>query len=1160
MAEFSPTPQQLDAVTSRNAALLISAGAGSGKTRVLTERLMSYLTDEAQDCNVTDFLIITYTRAAAAELRSRILSAISAELVKNPKNRRLRRQSALVHNAEIDTIHSFCGRIVRENAHRLGVPPDFRIAEESECTSVKLAVMSRLLDSRYENISSFEGFEQLVDTLSPGRDDSRLAETALDTFEKLRSHADIGAWMREQLKRRAPGAVTDVASTPWGSLLMTKAQSTARFWLRRVDSLLLDSSDSPEITKSYGECFSSVFAQLGCFLEACEAGWDEAMAASAFSFPRAKPLRGDGYDYIKATWTSCRDELRELSKSFTATSDELIADMDYIFPAEKALFELISEFAERYLEEKNRRRIVDFSDLEHFALALLTDSNGPTALAGEISIRYREIMVDEYQDVSTIQERIFGAVSRGGKNLVMVGDVRQSIYRFRLAEPAIFLSKYNSFSDDPTAPERRIILADNFRSRSNVLDSVNFVFHGIMSEQFGEMNYTEREYLRAGRVDSEYGAPVELRIITPDEADEDAPDRRVLEAQYVANRTAELIASGFEVPEGDAMRPAKPSDIAILIRSRTYAQLYRDALTARGIPVETDEADSLLDTYEVRIALAFLNVVDNPRNDIPLISVLRFYGFSPDELAEARLCARDGEFYDALALYASKSEKARLFFEHLREFRTLAPELLADGLLWHIYNRTQLPAYVSALPFGETRRANLIQLTEEARRAATFGYSGVFEFLRYLERLPTPIGCTSSHSSGGVRIMSIHKSKGLEFPIVFLVDMAHRFNTQDTKKRLLFHSGLGAGQKRVDLQRRIEYPTLPRLAIAEKIADESKAEELRVLYVAMTRAREKLIMVYSDKDPEHTLDKLRGQGYPVPPHVLSRQLSIGNILLPALLTLPEAAALFGADVPPGLFDMRLVRMSAEALKTPPATGSEPVFDTIEVTAADLAYAYPMAPQLPSKLTVTELKNRVFDSELAEDAENVRATPFSRELRKPDFIAEKAAITGAALGTALHTAMRHIKLREYGSAAELRREIDSVATRGLMTETECAAVDEHRILCFLSSPIGKRSIAADELFREFKFSLLVPAEEFFPGGGEDEILFQGVVDLAFREGNTVTVVDFKTDKLCSKETLAEKTTHYRPQIEAYMRALKRVTGLEVTEGYIYFLDGGKCERV
>ena len=1160
MAEFSPTPQQLDAITSRDASLLISAGAGSGKTRVLTERLMSYLTDEAQDCNITDFLIITYTRAAAAELRSRILSAISAELVRNPKDRRLRRQTALVHSAEIDTIHSFCGRIVRENAHKLGIPPDFRIAEENECASVKLAVMSRLLDSRYENIGSFEGFEQLVDTLSPGRDDSRLAETALDMFEKLRSHADSALWTQEQLERRAPGAVNDIASTQWGAFLLGKARTTAEFWLQRVDSLLMDSSDSPEIMKAYGECFSSVLTQLTGFIEACTTGWDNAMEASSFDFPRAKPLRGDGYDDIKTAWKSCRDELRELSDIFIATSDELISDMNAVYPAEKALFQLVSEFSKRYLEEKNRRRMVDFSDLEHFALHLLTDSDGATALAGEISKRYKEIMVDEYQDVSAIQERIFGAVSQSGKNLVMVGDVRQSIYRFRLAEPAIFLRKYRSFSDEKDAPERRIILADNFRSRGNVLDAVNYVFHGIMSEQFGEMDYTEREYLRAGRADADSDAPVELRIIAPDESDEDAPDRRILEAQYVAGRAMELVASGFEIPDGSSSRPINYSDIAILIRSRTYAQLYRDALVSRGIPVETDEADSLLGTYEVRIALAFLYIVDNPRNDIQLISVLRFYGFSPDELAEARLCTRDGEFYDALVLYAEKSEKARMFFEQLQEFRTLAPELLADGLLWHIYNRTQLPALMSALPNGEARRANLIQLTSETRNAAAFGYSGVFEFLRYLERMHAPIGCVSSHSSGGVRIMTIHKSKGLEFPVVFLVDLAHRFNTQDTKKRLLFHPELGAGQKRVDLQRRIEYPTLPRLAIAEKIAAEAKAEELRVLYVAMTRAREKLIMVYSDQNPERTLEKLRGQRYPVSAHVLSRQTSIGNTLLLALLTHPDSDALFGVDAPPRLFDMKLLRMQPEA----PEAFSEPETDTIthtpEIAAAEIVYAYPLAPTLPSKLTVTELKNRVYDAELAEDAESMQVAPRSPAFRKPNFIAEKAAITGAELGTALHTAMRHIKLRNYSDTAELRREIDAIAARGLMTEAECAAVDEQRIMRFLTSQIGQRAISADELFREFKFSLLVPAEEFFPGGGEDEILFQGVVDLAFREGNMITVVDFKTDRLYSGNSLKEKTAYYTPQLEAYMRALRRVTGLEVNEGYIYFLDGGKCERI
>ncbi|NLB29838.1 MAG: UvrD-helicase domain-containing protein, partial [Clostridiales bacterium] len=944
MTEFLPTSEQLDAITARGSSLLISAGAGSGKTRGLTERRMSHLTGEpAGSRDVTDFLIITFTRAAAAELRSRILSAISSELAKNPKNRRLRRQSALVHSAQIDTIHSFCSRIIRENSDRLGIPPDFRIAEESECAALKSAVMSRLLDSRYENIGSFEGFRQLVDTLSPGRDDRRLADTALDIFDKLRSHEDSRLWMREQLELQKPGAVTDVLKTPWGELLAGKARAAAEFWLHRIEALLSEYGDSPEVMRTYGGGFMSVAEQLRGFLSALDTDWDSAMSAAVFDFPGAKPLRGAEYDGIKAVWVSCRDELRKLPDIFIAPSGELIGDMDCVFSATKALFELVGEFGDLYSEEKNRRRIADFSDLEHFALALLGDENGPTELSKVISSRYKEVMVDEFQDISVIQERIINAVSDGGKNLVMVGDVRQSIYRFRLADPAIFLGKYKSFSDDRDAPERRIILADNFRSRQNVLDVVNYVFRGIMSEQFGELDYTDREYLRAGRPDAGCDIPVELRIVAPGESDGDT--RQILEADYVARRIEELVKSGFEIPGGGGTRPATYSDIVILMRSRTYAHFYSDALISRGISVVTDEVDSLLDTYEVRVALAFLHIVDNPGNDIELISVLRspVYGFTPDELAEARLCSREGSFYDALLLYAEKSGRASQFLGHLREFRALAPELGADGLLWHIYNRTHLPALVSVLPDGGRRRSNLTQLAAEARNAGEFGYPDVFSFLRFLERLHKPIGCTSP-SSDGVRIMSVHKSKGLEFPIVFLVDLAHRFNMNDSRKRLLFHPRLGLGQKRVDLERRIEYPTLPRLAIGEIIADESKAEDLRVLYVAMTRAREKLIMVYSDLNPERTLEKLHGFGYPVPPHVLGRQSSIGNILLAALLSRPEAESLFGADMPPGLFDMKIVRMTSETRERPAAR--EALYDTPEAAAPDFIYAYPLAPDLP----------------------------------------------------------------------------------------------------------------------------------------------------------------------------------------------------------------------
>ncbi|MDR1328515.1 MAG: UvrD-helicase domain-containing protein, partial [Oscillospiraceae bacterium] len=643
---FSPTPEQREAIDARGSALLISAGAGSGKTRVLTERLMSYLNDERAPCDVDDFLIITYTRAAAGELRGRIISAISEQLRADPKNRRMRRQSVLAHRAEIDTIHSFCGRIARENAHILGISPDFRIAEESECAAIKTAVAERLLDARYERLDEYKSFSRLVDTLSPGRDDARLAELTLDMYGKLRSHYDEERWIARRLEDLRLGALSDASDTAWGRLILKKASQIAGYWSTRALSVLDGLDPGGEEYRLFGACFEYASSGADAFLAASQRGWDDAAAAAHFAFPRAKPCKKGLFDDIKSEWERCRAGLRELAELFPASAEEISEDISAVYPVTEALLELVTDFSAEYLNEKRRRRIADFSDLEHFALKLLCDAEtgAPTELAAEISARYREIMVDEYQDVSAIQERIFDAVSRGGRKLVAVGDVRQSIYRFRLAEPSIFLEKYRSFGDispdsveardsgagSENAPGRRAILSRSFRSRGSIIDAVNHVFSLVMSEEFGELDYTEREYLTPGP-DKDGGPPVELDIISlvtddggEESADGYAPklDKRECEARFIAARAKELIASGFILPF-DGGRRADYSDVVILLRVKKHARIYRDALRELGIPAELPEAEAFFDRPEVETALALLSVIDNPRDDIALIAALR---------------------------------------------------------------------------------------------------------------------------------------------------------------------------------------------------------------------------------------------------------------------------------------------------------------------------------------------------------------------------------------------------------------------------------------------------------------------------------------------------------------------------------------------------------
>ncbi|MGM9522373.1 MAG: helicase-exonuclease AddAB subunit AddA, partial [Oscillospiraceae bacterium] len=862
MSEIKLTPEQAEATVNSGGQLLVSAAAGSGKTKVLVERLLKRV-DAGLD--VDDFLIITYTNAAAAELRGKIMDAIYERLADEPENKRLRREAALCGKAQIETIHSFCSGVIRENAHILGIAPDFRIADENESLLLKQDVLSNMLDELYD--SGGAEFFALADTMGAGRDDSALGSVILDTHTKLLSHPDPEKWVDKQIKMLRLDGAEDAGKTVWGRVLMDKARDTAQFWEGRIGAVLSEAAANPDFEKAYGESLRVTLSGIERFKTALEAGtWDEAREASAVSFPRPKNI--SGFDDLKEVRTQCRKALEKTAELFYDSSEKCLGDMRLTAPAVSSLLKTVLLFENKYSAEKRRRGILDFSDQEHLALKLLVDgeTGEPTRTAREISLRFAEIMVDEYQDVNEIQELIFGAVSREGRNIFMVGDVKQSIYRFRLADPTIFLRKYLSFKDAQDAEDgegRRIILSRNFRSRAEILNAANFVFKNVMSVKFGDMDYTPREYLYPGASYPESSEPpVELYVIDAgSEIEEESQDDKTdVEARFAAGRIRELVGSAMVSDGVGGLRPADFGDIAILMRSpRSRLPKWIAALSEQGIPVAAETSSGFFGEMEVSIALSLMYIIDNPRQDIPLISVLRspVYGFTSEELARIRLEDQEGDFYSALKKSAGKEEKSALFLKELEDFRRAAPDMTSDELLWHVCGKTGLFAIVSAMPGGEKRRANLMRLFEYARSFESAGYKGLFGFVTYMRRLQeqgeTPQPDAGAGAENAVTIMSIHKSKGLEFPIVILADTTRRFNTEDSKKPLLIHPELGVGPKRVDIARRIEYPTIARRAVRAGMLSEGLSEELRVLYVAMTRAKEKLIMLCSFTDAEREL-------------------------------------------------------------------------------------------------------------------------------------------------------------------------------------------------------------------------------------------------------------------------------------------------------------------
>ena len=1173
---FSLTPEQAAVVQNRGGGLLVSAAAGSGKTRVLVERLLSRVQEEGLD--IDRFLVITYTKAAAAELRGRIVEELSERLGQNPTDGHLRRQQTLVYKAQISTIHSFCSQLLRESGHLLDLDPDFRLCDEGEAGLLMLRTLDDVLEERYEHIAEGSDFALLVDTLSAGRDDQRLVQIVLDIRSRIQSHPNPAAWLAEQEQAFALEGVTDAAQTPWGELLLEDARHQANYWLGRFTEALNLCNLDPNLDANYAPSLSVSIEGLHNLIAGIDKGWDGAAVALPIDFPRAGSKKmtecPEAAEQVKSIRAEGKKRLDKLSELLEDTSEGLLSDMRAVYPAIRGLFALVNDFEAAYTAEKARRGLVDFADLEHMAVKLLENPDVAAQYAG----RFDEIMVDEYQDTNAVQNAIFNAVSREGKNLFMVGDVKQSIYRFRLADPTIFLGKYKRFKPHTEAgegEERRIVLSRNFRSRAQVLEGANFVFENIMSTEFGEMDYgaDEKLYPGASYPDGSYYA-VELDTLDfsggdgeEDEESEKTP-RDLLEARFIAERIGGLIEEQFPLADGEGTRPARYADMVILLRSPGSAlHQYARALGERDIPWEAEGGGDFFAATEVAVALALLQIVDNPRQDVALISALRspVYAFTADDLARLRAGSPNTDFYTALEHAADGGdENCANFLSELSDLRSCAGDKNSYELLWHIYDRTNLLGVFGAMDEGETRQGNLLALCELSRSFEAAGHKGLFGFLSYLTRLrekgdkiavPQP-----GREGGGVRILSIHRSKGLEFPIVFLAGLMRRLNRADMQEPILFHPKLGVGPKRLDTERMVEYPTLARRAVARQLTFEMMAEELRLLYVAMTRAREKLIMTCALTGGAGKLAKLaENASCPVDPQLLAGCQSVGEWVLLAVLAKPETVDFRIVDGAP--YEQATITRRPRSI-----SAAEEKRDLSHLL---WSYPYQNDVDIPSKLTATQLKGRALDAEVEEGAQAalgapergaVRDSGLRGSPRRPRFAEEEFGLTPAQKGTALHLVMQYINFAHTGSVEEVEEEIARLTAEQFLTPQQGEAVDAKKIYAFFSSPLGRSMLAAPTLKREFKFSILVPAEQYYPGAGEGEqVLLQGVVDCYFEDAEGLTVVDFKTDRV-KEETMHARAEEYRPQLTAYSRALEEVTGKTVAHRVLWFFSADSAVEI
>ena len=1167
------TNAQLTAICCRGSSVLVSAGAGSGKTRVLTERLMEYMDPQRTDAepeNIDRFLVITFTRAAAGELRARVTNAIAARLRQDPHNAHLRRQILLCRNAQIGTIHSFCAAILREYAGVLGISPAFRILEEEKSERLRTAALERVLDRCYETGS--EDFLSLADRVGAGRDDTRLADLILKLHAAMQSHARPEQWAEEQAAEFS-AEHDDAGQTLWGRELLEDAESEAAFWYDCMEKALTDMQAEEKVCRAYERSFSETAQALRALKAKLGQGWDEAAACFPIPFPRISGIRNNPAPELaarlKATRDRCKKAMEKLGEVFESPSEKILSDLRDTAGDMRTLLSVVQDLEEEFHRAKTRANALDFSDLEHLAIRLLTDPDGsPSPTAAEISARFTEVMVDEYQDVSRVQDRIFHAVSRGGENLFFVGDLKQSIYRFRLADPEIFNEKSRLYTGEGR-PERVIRLQENFRSSPEILNAVNAVFCRCMSERLGNLDYGPADMLIPGLPGTESGCVPELLLLPREEAEN-------TDLEYEAAQTAREILALMQkgtVRDGESIRPVRFGDIAILLRSaNAVGSVFRRVLLSMGVPVSAGAGSDFYSSMEVSMAFSMLSVMDNPHRDIPLLSLLSSpaFGFSAEKLSLIRAVRPDTDFYTALC--ASDDADAMDFVRRLRRLRDDAPDLNAPALIDRVIEELDLYALAAAMPDGEQRLQRLLDLGALAETFAGSGEYGLHRFVTWLRNMEKksqdPESC--SEGSDAVQILSIHRSKGLEFPVVFVCGLGRSFNRQDTREAVLIHPELGLGPKRTDPERKIEYPTALRRAIARRLSRDMLSEEMRLLYVAMTRARDRLVMTACVRKIDELLEKaelLRAFGK-IPAPLLD---GAGNALPWLLPTALDGTAL----------RYRIcVEAETENASEEHEALSEKEADRnlMDLLDRNLSYAYPWqrAEQLPSKLTATALKvpdpdamplfadapesgeTGVAGDEPGEQKEKDRKrfVRFHRDFPDPDL--NRAEVSAAERGTATHLVLQQIDLNRTGTAEEIRQEIARLEEQRFLTPEEAKAVDPEKIRLFFASEIGERIRHAEKVWREFRFSLMKDIRELIPGEEADEkVLLQGVVDCFFREEGGLVLVDYKTDRVEKEDEIRSRAGHYRRQLETYADALNRIFDLPVKEKLLYFLNPGRA---
>lgn len=1266
MAEVKWTKEQQSAIYEKNSNILVAAAAGSGKTAVLVERIINKIVNENID--IDKLLVVTFTNAAASEMRERILDAIYKKIEENPADARLQKQITLLNKASISTIHSFCLEVIRNYFYELDISANFRIGDTAEVELLKQDVIEDLFEEKY--FEQDKAFINLIDTYTTYRGDEPLKELILRIYNYIQSAPFPKEWLEKKVEmfNLKDKLDYDYAKTVWGEILIKEYKEKIQESRLKLEGIKTKMLRFPELEKFTGVIFADI-NNLKEIEDLINSNTDNLWNKT---FEKAINLKFDRWPTDKKVTVTLKDDAKDVRDKVKKDIDKVTKSM-FIYDSKQAnqdiysmyenlvnLKNIVNEFEEKFEQKKKEKNIIDFHDIEHFALKILVEKNEegnyvPTKVAEKIKEKYQEIAIDEYQDSNLVQEYILKSISNGN-NIFMVGDVKQSIYRFRQARPELFLEKYSKYdlvgTDKEYKEGKKIQLFKNFRSRKNILEVTNNIFEQIMSKELGDIDYTQEEYLNLGAdypefvEDSGIIEKAELHIIdlAKEESEEDAKESNeetnkesnkennkeaekqenqsdtenieenenlepientLLEAKFVANKIEELINSDYKIYDRKkGCRKIEYKDIVILLRTTSnVAPIYEKELTEKNIPVFSDTSSEYLDSTEIQTIMSVLKIINNPLDDIALVTVLRssIGNFTDNDLVEIRLADKTESFYNSMlkarvGVKEELKEKIDYFINLLEKWRKMQEYKTLDELIWQIYMDSNYYNYVGLLNNGKLKQANLKMLFEKAKQYESASFKGLYNFIGFIEKVKTSskdMGAAKiiGENDNVVRIMSIHKSKGLEFPVVFLCRAEKQFNLQDLNDNVLMHQDMGFGLKYINYERRIEYDTLAKEALKLKIKNETISEEMRVLYVALTRAKEKLYITGVSKDLQKGLKEKEELIEIYNESKLNKNLIakyksyldwIELVYLNNKNTMKELIKIY--EYSPKEINLEKIENEEKDLIQELNNEAKNENKNINKIEEKLSWNYPYKASeiIPTKTSVSKIKeekNKQKENEKKNEISNEQEenkeksieekqdnslksflvqelndsnetiTTYQKELSVPKFEKEEK-ITNAQKGTLMHLCIQHLDESKEYEIKEIEELIDKLCFKNIITEKQKEAINKNTIIKYTKSELFKELKQAKEIHKEEPFYINIPASEIYGKEVEENVLVQGIIDLYYinKEGNVI-LVDYKTDYAESENELKEK---YKEQLNLYKKALENSLNVKVSKVIIYSL--------